>query len=98
MTINVRIDCIEKDDRFSPYEAIQFVGGPQPSGNGRWRLSLQDAINGIEQGKWSFYVHKNGHTVRVVVAVSAKGNKYLKTEADGDQPDNLLSLMTCPRS
>ena len=31
-----------------------------------------------------------------VVAVSRFGNKYIKTEADGDQPNNLLSLPECP--
>ncbi|MGO7416641.1 DUF3892 domain-containing protein [Rhizobium ruizarguesonis] len=29
-------------------------------------------------------------------AKSAAGNKYLKTTADGDQPNNLLSLPECP--
>ena len=28
-------------------------------------------------------------------AVSRFGNKYIKTEADGDQPDNLLALYEC---
>jgi hypothetical protein len=32
----------------------------------------------------------------VVVAVSRYGNKYIKTTADGEQPDNLLSLPECP--
>ncbi len=30
------------------------------------------------------------------VETSRYGNKYLKTEADGEQPDNLLSLPECP--
>ena len=42
-----------------------------------------------------FYVSKNGHVVNVIVAKSAQGNKYIKTENDGDQPDNLLSLPEC---
>ena len=35
------------------------------------------------------------HCRDVVVAVSRFGNKYLKTVADGDQPNNLLSLYEC---
>jgi hypothetical protein len=35
-------------------------------------------------------------SVWVIVAVSRLGHKYLKTEADGEQPDNLLSLPECP--
>jgi hypothetical protein len=51
---------------------------------------------GIEQGKWSFFVIKDGKTVKVIVATSKYGHKYLKTEADGEQPNNLLSLPECP--
>jgi len=32
----------------------------------------------------------------VIIAVSKYGNEYLKTESDGEQPDNLLSLPECP--
>ena len=39
------------------------------------------------------------HRMDVIVAVSADGskplNKYLKTIADREQPDKLLSLPTC---
>ncbi|HFR4624887.1 DUF3892 domain-containing protein [Klebsiella pneumoniae] len=31
----------------------------------------------------------------MIVAVSASGNKYLKTQNDGEQPNNLLSLPEC---
>jgi hypothetical protein len=37
-----------------------------------------------------------GQTVWVIVARSAAGNKYLKTQNDGEQPNNLLSLPECP--
>src|SRR5256885_8731014 len=36
-----------------------------------------------------------GHRLDVIVATSAYGN-YLKTIADREQPDKLLSLPTCP--
>ena len=36
-----------------------------------------------------------GQIVDVIVAISRFGNKYLKTEADGEQPNNLLSLYEC---
>jgi Protein of unknown function (DUF3892) len=36
-----------------------------------------------------------GRTVAVIVAFHS-GRKYLKTEADGYSPDNLLALPECP--
>lgn len=91
----VKISCINKDDRYNPREAITHVGGTNPDGT-EWKLTLQEAIQAIENNKYSFYVERpNGDVVKVVVAVSAGGNKYLKTEADGDDPNNLLSLPEC---
>ena len=59
-------------------------------------ITQEDVFAGIESGKWQFYVSRGGYTAEVVVAESRYGNKYLKTEADGEQPDNLLSLPECP--
>ncbi|WP_426663981.1 DUF3892 domain-containing protein [Rhodanobacter aciditrophus] len=95
MANQVEIRCINKSNRYDAHERILRVGGVNPNGE-RWQLSQQDAIAGIERGTWSFYVSRAGNTVRVLVAVSRFGHKYLKTEADGEQPDNLLSLPECP--
>jgi hypothetical protein len=89
------ISCINKTDRYDPHDRIRSVGGRNGDGT-RWKLSQPEAITGIEEGKWSFYVRMNGRNVDVIVAVSRYGNKYLKTEADGEHPNNLLSLPECP--
>lgn len=95
MGSQVQISCINKSDRYNPHERINYVGGVNPDGT-RWKLSQADAIAGLERDEWSFYVMVGGRKVWVVVATSRYGNKYLKTEADGEQPNNLLSLPECP--
>lgn len=95
MASSHEIMCIKKTNRSNAHERIRAVGGKNPDGT-RWELTLEEAIKGIEDGKWSFYVRKNGHTVEVMISKSSLGNKYLKTKNDGDQPDNLLSLPECP--
>ena len=95
MADSVRIQCINKTDRNNPHERIRSIGGTNPDG-GRWKLSQSEAIEGIEQGKWRFYVNVGGRSVQVIIGKSAYGHKYLKTENDGEQPNNLLSLPECP--
>jgi hypothetical protein len=86
--------CISKTDRPNPHERITHIGGRNDDGT-TWKITQQAAIDGIEQDKWNFYVSKGGRTVDVVVAVRRWGHKYIKTVADGEQPDNLLSLPEC---
>jgi hypothetical protein len=93
MASTAEIKCINKSDRYDPHERITHVGGYTDR---QWKLTQPEAIKLIEDGTWRFYVTKNGQRVNVIVAVSRWGNKYLKTENDGEQPNNLLSLPECP--
>jgi len=90
----IRVECVNKTNRTDPHERIHNIGGRNENGT-RWKLSQEDAIAGIESGKWDFYVSVNGQAVAVIVATRL-GRKYLKTVADGEQPNNLLSLPECP--
>lgn len=85
-----RISCVD----VSGNGRITAVGGVGEDGSA-WRLSLGAAVAAVEAGL-SFYVERpEGDRVAVIVAVSAKGRRYLKTEADGDVPNNLLALPSC---
>ena len=94
MATRVEIRCINKSDSFNPHERIVNVGGVNADGT-RWKLSQTEAIHCIVKDTYLFYV-KRGDKMDYVVIASQSGWKYLKTTADGEQPDNLLSLPECP--
>jgi hypothetical protein len=96
MTDEIEIKCINKSDRANAHERIKNVGGVNPNGT-RWLLSESEAIAGIKASKWKFWTQGGGKSVWVVIAKSQAGHEYLKTEPDGVQPNNLLSLPECPK-
>jgi hypothetical protein len=89
------ISCINKIPRNEPHERIKNVGGVNSNGE-RWKLSQPLAVEGMESGKWIFFVRANVREVEVVIRESQYGHKYLTTEPDGESQNNLLSLPECP--
>lgn len=89
------IGCINKDERKNPYERIINVGGVTTFGT-RWKKSQPTVVREIDAGTHEYYVGQGIYRVRVITATSPYGNKYIKTEADGKEPNNLLSLPECP--
>lgn len=66
---------------------IDGVGGPG------WTKDEDTVIAEIENGA-TYFVEVDGQRVGVEIA-EHDGRKYLKTEADGFVPNNLLSLPAC---
>ncbi len=92
--MDLQISCIENEPEHGPHLRIRMVGGLNADGT-RWKVSVAEAIAGIEEGRWRFYVSEGGEKAWVEIATH-EGHKYLKTEADSYSPDNLLSLDDCP--
>ena len=94
-TQRVEIDCATKTGRPLPNERIAFVGGANPRGT-RWKMSQQQAIDGIKAGRWQFFVKVGGTHVAVAIARGERGHEYLKAETDASDPTSLLRLPDCP--
>lgn len=91
---NVQVTCITKPHPNSSHEHITHIGNPA---NG-WKWTREQAIASIEAKTNSFYVVDpyNGKTSYVGVVRPTGRPAYLRTYADGDWNDNLLSLNQCP--
>jgi hypothetical protein len=89
-----QVQCINKTDRFNAHERLRNIGGIDAGV--RWKRTQPEAISDIDSVSRSYFVSVAGKSVSVIVATSRFGLKYLKTEADGEQPNNLLSLPECP--
>lgn len=89
-----RITCVRKAHRDSQSEHIEFVGG-HDTNLVPWTLSQKEVIAAIEGGAHFYVEEPVGHRAKVIIAVSRRGHKYIKTEADGETPNNLLNLPEC---
>ena len=89
MTTEFEITCIVPDNNDLD-RRIQKIGGAG------WIQSLDSAIESIEDGTFSYYVidKDNGDRLNVIIAKRNK-RKYLKTETDSKEPNNLLELGVC---
>ena len=91
----LRIRHVVKTDRPSAHQQIQAICGIKPDGS-HWSLTQEEAISQIEDGIAAFYLERaGGRRFDVAVAMDFHAHKYLRTVADGQQPDELLYLPNC---
>ena len=88
MAITRQVTCINKTHRSSPHERISHIGGVG------WKMTSADAITGILNKNYHFFVSAGGYNTNVIVKYHLS-NPYLATEADTTLKDNLLSLDEC---
>ena len=55
-------------------------------------MTIDEAINGINSGKWTFYTFEGGHRANVVIRTSSAGRQYLTTLPDNFAGNNLSRL------
>jgi uncharacterized protein DUF3892 len=88
-----QITCITKPNPQSTHEHITHVGNPPT-----WVWPRERVIQSIEQKANTFFVldPRTGKRSDVGVVRPQSAVPYLRTYADGDWNNNLLSLNQCP--
>ena len=92
--MKLEVLCINKSLRINVHERITHIGGKNADGT-KWRLPQEKVISLIENNERQFFVNRGGKAINVIVAKSFHGHKYIKTETDGIEANNLLSLPEC---
>jgi len=92
MVQSVQVLFATKDHRLNPYRSVTHVGGRNEDGS-TWRLPIADAINGIRERRWEFYVvGPDGERAWLHVTVSRDGHEYLKALDEREIPAMLIAL------
>lgn len=93
---DVQVRCIVKPHPQSPHEHITHVGNQYA--NPPWKWTREQVIVSIDAGTNTFFVldPRTGKRSNVAVVRESGRAPYLRTHADGDWNNNLLSLPQCP--
>jgi hypothetical protein len=91
---DVQVTCITKPHPQSPHEHITHLGNPVVG----WKWTREDVIVSIDARTNTFFVidPNSGKRSDVGVVRIVGRDPYLRTHADGDWNNNLLSLNQCP--
>ena len=95
MTARHEVTCIKPDGADADQRIDAIGGSTGGTSGGSWTLDIDTAIARIEDGTYQFWTRGGGKIADVIVAKRYSGRKYLKTTADGVEPNNLLALPRC---
>ena len=93
---DAQVTCIIKPHPQSQHEHITHLGNP--AANPAWVWTREQVIASIEAKTNTFYVVDATSGKRANIGVVREAGKlpYLRTYADGQWTNNLLSLNQCP--
>jgi hypothetical protein len=91
---DAQVTCIVKPHPLSPHEHITHVGNP----SNQWMWPREQVIASIDAKSNTFFVLDPLSGKRADIGVVRESGKlpYLRTYADGQWTNNLLSLNQCP--
>ena len=95
MAILLKVTRVDQSARPDLYQRISHIGGD--AGEFQWKHTHTQAIQSIERGLFHYYVEKDSRPFKLEVGIAPNGCKYLRTQADGQQPELLLNLSESPQ-
>jgi len=91
MALVLKVKWVDLADHPDPYQRLRHIGGN--SRKFEWKHSHAQAIQSIEEELFCYYVEKDARVFKLEVGRTPNGTKFLKTQADGDQSQLLLSCI-----
>jgi hypothetical protein len=96
MAYRLQVSCVIRSQEKEPNLYLRAIGGEIRDG-GCWLLSQQDAIKGLDSGRWSFFLKDEYGVERaIVVGENDDRQRFLKVEGEGQTPERLLRLKPFP--
>jgi hypothetical protein len=91
---DVAVTCVTKPNVNSAHEHITHLGNPTAG----WKWTREQVIQSIDAKSNTFYVQDPASGKKAYIGVVRENGKaaYLRTYADGQWNNNLLSLNQCP--
>jgi hypothetical protein len=91
MAILLKVKWIDKSDHPELHQRVGHIGGS--SREFQWQHTQAQAIESIERGEFAYYVIKDVRALKLDVALTADGKKYLTIQAGNGHPQ--LPLDSC---